>query len=156
AESAESQPNRLIGSTPRRRPRGAIDLSPRRAGRDGHAGSLDPSPCTGGAAMQLCKVQTGAGETRVGALAEGPVRFLNLEGYVGLHSLSDILHADDPAALAHDLIDDGARNIPVGHLTLLAPIDRQEVWAAGVTYKRSRQARERESAGAGGASFYDK
>jgi len=28
---------------------------------------------------------------------------------------------------------------------LLAPIDRQEVWAAGVTYLRSREARERES-----------
>jgi 2-dehydro-3-deoxy-D-arabinonate dehydratase len=106
--------------------------------------------------MQLCKVQTGAGETRVGVLSEGHVRFLDLEGYVGLHTLSDILHADDPAALAHDLIDDGARNIPLGHLTLLAPLDRQEVWAAGVTYKRSRQARERESADAGGASFYDK
>jgi 2-dehydro-3-deoxy-D-arabinonate dehydratase len=39
------------------------------------------------------------------------------------------------------------------HLTLLAPLDRQEVWAAGVTYKRSREARERESVGA--AHFYD-
>jgi 2-dehydro-3-deoxy-D-arabinonate dehydratase len=37
---------------------------------------------------------------------------------------------------------------------LLAPLDAQEVWAAGVTYKRSQQARERESIGAG--SFYDK
>src|SRR5262249_21343820 len=37
--------------------------------------------------------------------------------------------------------------------TLLPPLDHQEVWAAGVTYKRSREARERESAGA--ARFYD-
>ena len=36
----------------------------------------------------------------------------------------------------------------------LAPIDRQEVWAAGVTYKRSKIAREEESRGA--AQFYDK
>ncbi len=106
--------------------------------------------------MHLCKVQTGAGETRVGVLAEGHVRLLNFEGYVGIHSLSDILHADHPAQLARDLIDDAAPSVPVKDLTLLAPIDRQEVWAAGVTYKRSRQARERESAGAGGASFYDK
>ena len=35
----------------------------------------------------------------------------------------------------------GERNTP----HLLAPIDRQEVWAAGVTYVRSREARERES-----------
>src|SRR5262249_1690293 len=35
----------------------------------------------------------------------------------------------------------------------LPPIDAQEVWAAGVTYKRSKEAREEESAGA--ARFYD-
>ena len=35
----------------------------------------------------------------------------------------------------------------------MPPLDQQEVWAAGVTYKRSREARERESAGA--ARFYD-
>src|SRR5207248_7566752 len=37
---------------------------------------------------------------------------------------------------------------------LLPPIDRQEVWAAGVTYLRSKVARMEESAG--GGSFYDK
>ena len=42
--------------------------------------------------------------------------------------------------------------------TPLAPIDQQEVWAAGVTYYRSRAARmaEAEAAGGGGGSFYDK
>jgi 2-dehydro-3-deoxy-D-arabinonate dehydratase len=39
---------------------------------------------------------------------------------------------------------------------LLAPIGSQEVWAAGVTYLRSRDARMEESKGSGGASFYDK
>ncbi len=103
--------------------------------------------------MQLCKVQLGSGETRVGVVSEGHVRFLDLEDYVGLHSLSDVLHSDNPAGVAHDLVDDRARNVPVSNLTLLAPLDRQEVWAAGVTYKRSREARERESVGA--ARFYD-
>ncbi len=37
---------------------------------------------------------------------------------------------------------------------LLAPVTKQEVWAAGVTYLRSREARMEESAG--GGSFYDK
>jgi 2-dehydro-3-deoxy-D-arabinonate dehydratase len=41
--------------------------------------------------------------------------------------------------------------LPLEHL--LGPIDFQEVWAAGVTYKRSQEARERESVGA--AKFYD-
>ncbi|WP_126248193.1 fumarylacetoacetate hydrolase family protein [Chitinophaga rhizosphaerae] len=39
---------------------------------------------------------------------------------------------------------------------LQAPIGTQEVWAAGVTYYRSRTARMEESENAGGATFYDK
>src|SRR5687767_8730449 len=39
---------------------------------------------------------------------------------------------------------------------VLAPIGRQEVWAAGVTYYRSRAARVEESKEAGGGSFYDR
>jgi 2-dehydro-3-deoxy-D-arabinonate dehydratase len=37
-----------------------------------------------------------------------------------------------------------------------APIQHQEVWAAGVTYLRSKQARMEESKDAGGGDFYDK
>jgi len=39
---------------------------------------------------------------------------------------------------------------------LLAPMGNQEIWAAGVTYFRSRTARMEESQDAGGADFYDK
>jgi 2-dehydro-3-deoxy-D-arabinonate dehydratase len=39
---------------------------------------------------------------------------------------------------------------------LLAPIRGQEVWAAGVTYYRSRGARMEESKDAGGGNFYDR
>lgn len=39
---------------------------------------------------------------------------------------------------------------------LLPPIGSQEVWAAGVTYIRSRDARMEESKDSGGATFYDK
>lgn len=38
----------------------------------------------------------------------------------------------------------------------LAPIGAQEVWAAGVTYYRSRTARMAESESAGGGDFYDR
>ncbi|RXH58414.1 fumarylacetoacetate hydrolase family protein [Granulicella sibirica] len=40
--------------------------------------------------------------------------------------------------------------------TALAPIAAQEVWAAGVTYFRSRNARMEESKDAGGGTFYDR
>lgn len=99
--------------------------------------------------MQLCKVQLDSGEIRVGAVFEDHVRFLD----VGRNSLSDILHADQPLRLARELVDDQGPGVPLKQVTVLAPIDNQEVWAAGVTYKRSQEARERESVGA--AKFYD-
>ena len=40
--------------------------------------------------------------------------------------------------------------------TALAPVVSQEVWAAGVTYYRSRSARIEESKDAGGGDFYDR
>lgn len=46
--------------------------------------------------------------------------------------------------------------IEVSDLELLAPLNKQEIWAAGVTYFRSRVARMEESATSGGANFYDK
>src|SRR6187551_1470594 len=49
-----------------------------------------------------------------------------------------------------------ARPAPGGAIdTLLPPIEQQEVWAAGVTYFRSRTARMEESKVGGGGSFYD-
>lgn len=39
---------------------------------------------------------------------------------------------------------------------LLPPLQNQEVWASGVTYLRSRDARMEESKESGGATFYDK
>lgn len=39
---------------------------------------------------------------------------------------------------------------------LLAPLESQEIWAAGVTYFRSRTARMEESQAAGGGDFYDR
>jgi 2-dehydro-3-deoxy-D-arabinonate dehydratase len=39
---------------------------------------------------------------------------------------------------------------------VLPPLERQEVWAAGVTYFRSRMARMEESKSSGGGDFYDR
>ncbi len=103
--------------------------------------------------MQLCKVQLETGDVRVGVAEDDHVRFLDMQRAVGIHSLSDVLHAPSPAGLVSDLLDEDSVRWPLADVSLLAPIDVQEVWAAGVTYLRSREARERESEGA--ASFYD-
>ena len=72
--------------------------------------------------------------------------------------------ADWDALFNHDdlagaLADMAHRAPAIGALDprdLLAPIGRQEVWAAGVTYYRSRSARIEESKAAGGGDFYDR
>src|SRR6266436_2439475 len=98
--------------------------------------------------MQLCKAQKEDGTIGVGIVADSHVRFLDLEQTVGLQTLSNILFADNPHGAAHDLLDVNARRFALDDVTLLAPVDQQEIWAAGVTYTRSKQARERESVGA--------
>ncbi len=61
------------------------------------------------------------------------------------------------ASDAQSLVDDALRSATKAPLPeLLAPLDRQEVWAAGVTYIQSRTARMSESERAGAGSFYDR
>ncbi|HEX2862116.1 MAG TPA: fumarylacetoacetate hydrolase family protein [Lacunisphaera sp.] len=62
--------------------------------------------------------------------------------------------ADDPSGLLREAWTAGQpATLPAN---LAAPIGTQEVWAAGVTYLRSRTARMEESKDAGGGTFYDK
>ena len=60
------------------------------------------------------------------------------------------MHAYVRAAIERDPIQQ------LDPATILAPAANQEVWAAGVTYYRSRDARMEESKDAGGGSFYDR
>src|SRR6202050_273758 len=57
--------------------------------------------------------------------------------------------------LVREVIGKGVRS-SFNAATVLAPVAGQEVWAAGVTYYRSRNARMDESKDAGGGSFYDR
>jgi 2-dehydro-3-deoxy-D-arabinonate dehydratase len=54
------------------------------------------------------------------------------------------------------LIEKAVPASPPNPADLLPPIGSQEVWAAGVTYFRSRDARMEESKSAGGGDFYDR
>jgi 2-dehydro-3-deoxy-D-arabinonate dehydratase len=103
--------------------------------------------------MQLCKVRTARGAVEVGVYESGTVHFLDLSGVPGPKTLSAILHSPDPGALARTFPSSAPH--PAEQVSFLPPIDEQEVWAAGVTYRRSKVAREEESAGTGGSRFYD-
>ncbi len=104
--------------------------------------------------MKLAKVRLAGGAVRVASVEDQTVRLLDLSRSATVHSLADILHEADPVALARLLIDSSSAPLPVTSVQFLAPIDSQEVWAAGVTYKRSQVARMEESES--GASHYDK
>lgn len=68
--------------------------------------------------------------------------------------LDTLFTQSDPARWLHDQL---SRAEPVVRPEeLVAPIGTQEVWAAGVTYLRSRDARIDESKDAGGGTFYDR
>ena len=54
-------------------------------------------------------------------------------------------HAANPVDLVGSLFDANATLLATPQVRMLAPLDRQEVWAAGVTYKRSKVARMEES-----------
>jgi 2-dehydro-3-deoxy-D-arabinonate dehydratase len=96
--------------------------------------------------MQLCKVQLAGGGIRTGVIEGGEVRLLS-------GALTEILHSTRAADVLHDRLERSRESVPLAEARLLAPVDEQEVWAAGVTYKRSEEARKRESVGA--ARFYD-
>ncbi len=66
-----------------------------------------------------------------------------------------VLHSDLQGYLSQ-IVDAGETASDFLEAQLLAPIGNQEVWAAGVTYYRSRSARMEESKDAGGGDFYDR
>jgi 2-dehydro-3-deoxy-D-arabinonate dehydratase len=93
--------------------------------------------------LRVCRFRV-AGQIapRVGA-AVGGDRIADLTA-VGIESLAALLDSTDPGAVATALLS-AAPEHSLAAVTLLAPIDRQEVWAAGVTYLRSKKARMEES-----------
>jgi 2-dehydro-3-deoxy-D-arabinonate dehydratase len=97
--------------------------------------------------MRVCKLQLAFGELAAGIIEGTHVRLLKST------ELAGFLHDSAPALAIQQAIDGSRAAATLDEVKLLAPLDQQEVWAAGVTYKRSKEERERESAGA--AHFYD-
>ena len=70
-------------------------------------------------------------------------------------SIGQWLAQADPVSLAK-VAAAGVSEPMRDDVTLLAPVDDSEVWAAGVTYERSKVARQEESRKTGGADAYDR
>ena len=100
-------------------------------------GLLDPVP--------LGKLRAMSGLRRVRAGEEAAVVFAAPGGYHPLGApLCDLLGSG--LAALHEAVDRALDRPPLDEdADVLAPVDRQEVWASGVTYERSLQARMEEA-----------
>ena len=99
--------------------------------------------------MRLIRFRADGGEPRAGVLDGDAVSEFAAAG-----SLGDLL-ALPLNRIRAICADPGGATLPVRDVELLAPVDgRMEVWAAGVTYERSRTARMAESEQS--ADIYDR
>ncbi len=93
----------------------------------------------------LCRFQIpGESQARMGLVREGKT-VIDLTDS-GVVCLSDLLENNSAltAALEWSQLET-RKEWPLAEVTLLTPVERQEVWAAGVTYLRSKKARMEES-----------
>ena len=96
--------------------------------------------------MKVYKTKGGAIIEKEGQFYKRPCsdwdNFINREGlhHLLLQELDDLVPVNNPKFIKN----------------CMTPIEGQEIWASGVTYRRSREARMEESKNSSGGSFYDK
>ncbi|HLX95651.1 MAG TPA: fumarylacetoacetate hydrolase family protein [Verrucomicrobiae bacterium] len=102
--------------------------------------------------MKICRFQDKSSQIRVGLVVDDSTLLdLTPAGISRLHSL---LEADDPLVRLNQLAREKLPRLALSEIRLCAPVEQQEVWAAGVTYLRSKTARMEESDFS--ATAYDK
>jgi 2-dehydro-3-deoxy-D-arabinonate dehydratase len=93
--------------------------------------------------------------TTQGALIEENGRFHLIDPLVNAQDWDRLLCDPDLPTRARRVLS-GAAVPNFSEASVLAPVFSQEVWAAGVTYHRSSNARMEESKDVGGGNFYDR
>lgn len=92
--------------------------------------------------IKLVRFQTGHCHPRLGLLQGSDIVDLSA---AGIERLSSLINGPSPATVLSALATQALPRVPLASAKLLAPVDEQEVWAAGVTYLRSKKARMEES-----------
>ncbi len=95
------------------------------------------------ASMKLCRFKSGTSDARIGLAADDSA-VVDLTP-AGITALTPLLESADPLAALHALNRSKLPRVPFSELRWCPPVERQEVWAAGVTYLRSKTARMEES-----------
>jgi 2-dehydro-3-deoxy-D-arabinonate dehydratase len=93
--------------------------------------------------MKLCRFQDAQERIGIGLAADDSSIF-DLTA-AGLPSMTALLESSNLAADLEALLRQKPPRLPLASVRLLAPVERQEIWAAGVTYLRSKAARMEES-----------
>jgi len=93
--------------------------------------------------MKLSRFLTSQRETHIGLLTEEN-HVLDLSD-AGVNYITALLEAENPLEQIESLSRQNLTRFSLDQIRLLSPVERQEVWAAGVTYLRSKKARMEES-----------
>lgn len=102
--------------------------------------------------MKLCRFTASDNITRIGISLDSE-NVIDLT-VAQITSLGQVLEQTDPVSFLKQLELSALPKLDLASIKLLPPVDRQEVWAAGVTYFRSKTARMEESDFS--ATAYDK
>ena len=94
--------------------------------------------------MKLCRfIAATSPDVRIGLVPNADIVF-DLTS-VGIRRMQGLIERADLAGELTRLSQAGLPAVPLDRARLLTPVESQEVWAAGVTYLRSKQARMEES-----------
>jgi len=102
--------------------------------------------------MQICRFRHSGDDVRIG-LVVGDRHLIDLTP-ARITRLQPLLEDRDPVRRLEEVERENLPCLPLADVQLCAPVELQEVWAAGVTYLRSRTARMEESEFS--ASAYDR
>ena len=94
--------------------------------------------------MKLCRFRLADGAPRVGLRSRRGDMVIDLSA-AGIERLDTLLDERHPVRALERLTTRRLPRYELPAVTLLAPVDQQEVWAVGVTYLRSKTARMDES-----------
>ncbi|MBL9135709.1 MAG: fumarylacetoacetate hydrolase family protein [Verrucomicrobiales bacterium] len=92
--------------------------------------------------MKICRFQVGANAPRIGILLDDAIVDLAI---AGIGTLTELLETTALPARLGELVRRPLPRVPLTEARLLSPVEHQEIWAAGVTYLRSKAARMEES-----------
>ncbi len=102
--------------------------------------------------VNICRFRSGNDAIHVGLVTDdSTIRALSP---AGITTLQPLLEGDDPMMTLKGIDVGKLPRLNLSEVHLCSPVERQEVWAAGVTYLRSKKARMEESEFS--ASAYDR